>query len=321
MKKIFISSTYIDLRDERKAAIEVVDRDHHAVAMEKFFAEDHQSKDVCIGKLHDCDALVLMLGERFGTIDPDEKVSITEFEYTTAKTLGIAVFAFLKTRSDGSWQSTEIEADQIKKHLAFKKRVDGEKYRKEFQTCDQLKTEILGAIANYERQHGELGLRVAAFVTPREFFKPFSNPAKLFNHCWTVVGRKETIAALHRFIVSKRRVALIYGPGTVGKTKILFEFSKQFSSKHPGQVLLFLKDNIPLDQESIKQIPAKRTTIVVDDAHRRPDLKFLLQVAQQYPKRIKLSFFGATSARQLFRTCIAESRLNSTAELQKSVRS
>jgi hypothetical protein len=60
MKRIFISSTYIDLKDERKAAIEVVDRNHHAVAMEKFFAENHQSKDVCLGTLHECDALVLI---------------------------------------------------------------------------------------------------------------------------------------------------------------------------------------------------------------------------------------------------------------------
>ncbi len=100
MKKIFISSTYIDLKDERKAAMEVVDRSHHAVAMEKFFAEDHQSKDVCLGKLYECDALVLILGERYGTVDPDEKVSITEFEYTTAKALGIPVFALLRTRSE-----------------------------------------------------------------------------------------------------------------------------------------------------------------------------------------------------------------------------
>ena len=175
MKRIFISSTYIDLKDERIAAMEVVDRNHHAVAMEKFFAENHQSKDVCIGKLHECDALVLIIAERYGTVDQKEKVSITEFEYTTAKALGIPIFAFLKTRSNGSWQSTETEADRIKKHVAFKTRVDGEKYRKEFQTCDQLKTEILGAIDNYERQHGELGVRVAAFVSRYEFFKPFSD--------------------------------------------------------------------------------------------------------------------------------------------------
>ena len=203
----------------------------------------------------------------------------------------------------------------MKKHLEFKKRVDGEKFKKEFQTCDQLKTEILGAIDNYERQRGELGVRVTPFVTPREFFKPFSDPAKLFNHCWAVVGRKETITELHRFIASKRRVALIYGPGTVGKTKILAEFSKQFSSKHRGQVLLFLKDNIPLDHESIKQIPAKRTTIVVDDAHRRADLKFLLQVAQQYPKRIKLVFSARPQGKDFLRTALAEAGFDA-AELQ-----
>ena len=315
MKKIFISSTYVDLRAERKAAIEVVDREHHAVAMEKFFAENHQSKAVCIGKLQECDALVLILGQRYGTLDPEENVSITEFEYTTAKALSIPVFTFLKTCGDGSWQSTESDADRITKHLAFKQRVDSEKYRREFNSCDQLKTEVLGAIANYERQRGELGVRLTAFVSAREFFKPFSDPAKLFNHCWTVIGRTETITGLHRFIVSNRRVALIYGPGTVGKTKILFEFSNQFGSKHRGQALLFLKDNVPLDQESIKQIPARRTTIVVDDAHRRADLKFLLQVAQQYPKRIKLIFSARPQGKDFLRTALAEAGFDAT-ELQ-----
>ena len=77
--------------------------------------------------LRKCDASVLILGARYGTVDPEEKVSITQFEYTTAKALGVPVFAFLKTHGDGLWQSTEIESDRIKKHLEFKKRVDGEK--------------------------------------------------------------------------------------------------------------------------------------------------------------------------------------------------
>ena len=37
-EKTFLSSTYIDLKDFRKAAIEILDREHHAVAMEQFFA-------------------------------------------------------------------------------------------------------------------------------------------------------------------------------------------------------------------------------------------------------------------------------------------
>ena len=105
MKHIFISSTYSDLKDERKAAIEILDREHHAVAMEKFFAENHQATEVCLQKLQQCDAAVLILGDRYGSVDTEEHVSITEIEYTTAKSLGIPIFTFIKIRTDGSWQS------------------------------------------------------------------------------------------------------------------------------------------------------------------------------------------------------------------------
>ena len=108
MKNIFISSTYLDLEGRAKSCHRRSrPQNHDVIAMEKFFAEDHQSKDVCLAKLHECDASVLILGARYGTVDPEEKVSITEFEYTTAKALGVPIFSFLQTHSDGSWQSTE----------------------------------------------------------------------------------------------------------------------------------------------------------------------------------------------------------------------
>jgi len=306
MKSIFVSSTYTDLQKERKAAIEILDREHHAVAMEKFFAENHQATEVCLKKLQQCDGIVLIVGERYGSVDPKEHVSITEIEYTTAKALGLPIFALIKTRSDGSWQSNESDPDRVQKHHAFKKRVDDEKYRREFQTPDQLKTEILGAITNCERTHGELGVRVSAFVTGDRFFKAFADPTRLFNHCWTLVGRTETIDKLNFFVRSPKRVAIISGRGTIGKTKILFEFSRIFPSEHPEKHVLFLREGVPLDHESIKQIPAQPTIIVVDDAHRRADLKFILQVSQQYPERIKLIFSARPQGKEFMKTALAE---------------
>jgi hypothetical protein len=306
MKRLFISSTYTDLISERKAAIEIVDREHHAVAMEKFFAEDHQAKEVCLQKLQNCDGAILIIGDRYGSIDPTDGVSITEIEYTTAKSLGIPVFVLIKTGEDGSWQSAESERDRIEKHEKFKKRIDEEKHRRTFQNATQLQTEILGAIANYEREHGELGIRLRAFVKPDQFFKPFTDPSRLFNHRWTLVGRSESLDKLHRFVRSNKKVATIYGRGTVGKTKLLFEFSRRFRSRHRNQRLLFLRDGVPLDQEVIKQIPSQQTVIVVDDAHRRGDLKFLLQTAQQYPERIKLLFSARPQGKDFIKTSIAE---------------
>jgi hypothetical protein len=63
--KIFISSTYRDLKNEREKAIAVVDRIGQAIAMEKFFASNHPPKDVCLNYLQDCHAVVLILGRNF----------------------------------------------------------------------------------------------------------------------------------------------------------------------------------------------------------------------------------------------------------------
>ena len=306
MKKIFLSSTYIDLKDFRKAAIEVLDRDYHAVAMEKFFAENHQAKDVCLRKVQECDALVLLLGDRYGTVDPIEHVSITEVEYTTAKALGLPVFAFVKTEDDGNWRSTEHDSERKLKHEAFKKRIDQDKHRKDFQTYDQLKIEILGAITNYERSHGELGARVPSLVKRDQFFKPFLNTERLFNHTWDLVGRGDTLDRLHRFVDSTKQVAIIFGPGTIGKTKVLFEFSNSFELKHFGKQLLFLREGLAITEESIRQIPAQPTVLVVDDAHRRSDLKILFQLGQQYHERIKLILSSRPQGKDSVKTALSE---------------
>ena len=98
--KIFISSTSKDLKDERREAITTVDRIGQAIAMEKFFASNHQPKDVCLKYLQDCDAVVLILGFKYGSVDKTKEISLTEIEYNTAKTLGLPVFLFLKCQLD-----------------------------------------------------------------------------------------------------------------------------------------------------------------------------------------------------------------------------
>ena len=101
--KIFVSSTYEDLIDERSNAITTIDRTEQAIAMEKWFAEDKGSKEVALNKLQECDAAVLILGFRYGSVNEEEELSITEIEYNTAKSLGLPIFVFLKSDSKGKW--------------------------------------------------------------------------------------------------------------------------------------------------------------------------------------------------------------------------
>jgi len=289
--KIFISSTYEDLKEERKEAITTVDRIGKAIAMEKFFASNHPPKDVCLKYLQNCDAVVLILGFWYGSIDEAEEISLTEIEYNRAKTLGLPVFVFMNCQSsngDCKWQSEEEDREKSEKLRAFKSRLDDERYRRTFPIPQKLATEIALTIHHYEKENGELGVRLPAFTSCEDFFKPLLDSAKLFNHVYTLIGRKDFIERLDAFVESDKRVALLCGRGGIGKSKILFEFGSKFEVKHSDWKLRFLRESIALSDDTIRQLSAQKTIVVVDDAHRRDDLSTLFAMAQQYSDRVKL---------------------------------
>ncbi len=286
--KIFISSTSKDLKNERREAITTVDRIGQAIAMEKFFASNHQPKDVCLKYLQDCDTVVLILGFKYGSVDGIEGISLTEIEYNTAKSLGMPVFVFQKRQTDGCWRPEETDSEKSKKLLAFKSRLDDERYRITFSIPQELTTEIFGAIRQYEIENGEIGVRLPAFTSYENFFKPFLDNTKLFNHVYPLVGREDFIEHLDNFVESDTRVALLCGRGGIGKSKILFEFCREFEVKHSEWKLRFLRDGIALFDDAIRQLPAQKCIVVVDDAHRREDLFTLFIIAQQYSDRVKI---------------------------------
>jgi len=287
--KIFISSTYEDLKNERKAAIDIVDRTpYQAIAMEKLFASNRQPKDVCLRKLQECDAIVLIFGFKYGSIDKAEGISLTEIEYNKAKTLRLPVFVFRKRQLDGNWRSEEIDTERSDKLFAFKTRLDAEKYRVTFATPQELAKEILGAIYRYERENGAIGTRLPAFASCEDFFRPFLDNTKLFNHVYPMVGRNGLLERLDTFVGSSKRIALLYGRGGIGKSKVLFEFSREFEGKRSEWKLRFLREGITLSDDAIRQLPAQKCIVVVDDAHRREDLSTLFAMAQQYPDRVKI---------------------------------
>ncbi len=221
--KIFVSSTSRDLREERAAVIAVLERMGEVVAMEKFFASDHRSRDECLAQLRECDGIVLVLGWEYGSIDGRSGHSVTELEYRTAKELNIPVFAFLKKDEDGHWASTETNAERRAKHEAFKALVDAEETRKDFLTSADLEREVPLAIHDHERRHGLLGSRVFAFQTPGQFFRPFADQGAVFSHALPLVGRSEHVDRLVAFPRSERRVALLVGRGGMGKSRLLRE--------------------------------------------------------------------------------------------------
>ncbi|HAT44311.1 MAG TPA: hypothetical protein DCS90_04335 [Ktedonobacter sp.] len=85
MAKIYISSTFADLKDYREKVYHALRQMHHdAIAMEDYVATDQRPLDRCLADVAACDLYIGIFAWRYGYIPPKdnpEQKSITELEY------------------------------------------------------------------------------------------------------------------------------------------------------------------------------------------------------------------------------------------------
>lgn len=97
--KVYLSSTFQDLRDHRAAVDRTLRKmGHDVIGMEQYAAEGSRPVERCKRDVELSDAYVLILGWRYGytpTHDNPEERSITEIEFRHAVDRGKAVLAFL----------------------------------------------------------------------------------------------------------------------------------------------------------------------------------------------------------------------------------
>lgn len=97
MKKklqVFVSSTYTDLLEERQAAVGAILKAGHIPAgMELFTAGDQKQLEIIKRWIDESDIYMLILGGRYGTLEPTSGLSYTELEYDYALSIGKPLFA------------------------------------------------------------------------------------------------------------------------------------------------------------------------------------------------------------------------------------
>jgi hypothetical protein len=92
--QVFISSTYQDLISERQAAVEAILKSGNIPAgMELFIAGDKSQWEVIQRWISDSDIYMIILGGRYGSIEPSSGLSYTELEYDFAVSSGKPYFA------------------------------------------------------------------------------------------------------------------------------------------------------------------------------------------------------------------------------------
>lgn len=151
MKKklqVFVSSTYTDLIDERQAAVQaILDAGHIPAGMELFKAGNDSQLKTIYKWINECDVYMLILGGRYGTVEPKSGKSYTQLEYEYAINKKIPVFAVVlnqefltkKIVSIGLDKATELQNPD--KYKSFKEYVMT-KIIREVEDCKDIKLAV-----------------------------------------------------------------------------------------------------------------------------------------------------------------------------------
>jgi len=127
--QVFVSSTFTDLLLERQAAVSAILKAGHIPAgMELFTAGDRSQMETIKQWIDESDVYMLILGGRYGSIEPTSGVSYTELEYDYAVQQSKPVFAVVvtdaaleaKVKSGGSGF---MEKENPKELALFRKKV------------------------------------------------------------------------------------------------------------------------------------------------------------------------------------------------------
>ena len=149
--QIFVSSTFNDLKEERQAAVEAILKAGHIPAgMELFTAGSTSQLEVIKKWISESDAYLLLLGARYGSIDPKSGLSYTEVEFEYARELQLPFFAVVlsdegraaKVRDQGE---KVLERDNVPKYDAFRGKVCSQ-LCSFFETSKDIKLAILEAL-------------------------------------------------------------------------------------------------------------------------------------------------------------------------------
>lgn len=149
--QIFISSTYNDLKEERKKVSDAILRmQHFPVGMEIFGANNNDSWSVITKTIDNTDYYILIIGDKYGSITKDDNgnlISFTEKEYKYAKSKNIPILAFIK-----ACPALVNQEDVIKEHIQelvnFKSLVKKERNVAFWNNVDELVLNVTMSLAS-----------------------------------------------------------------------------------------------------------------------------------------------------------------------------
>jgi hypothetical protein len=156
--QVFISSTFTDLREERRAVQDaVISMGDFPVQMESFPATDQRQMDFIGPLIEQSDYYVLIIGGRYGTVD-GTGLSFTHQEFRYAVEKDVPVLVLVHGRPDeiavGKTESTDAGRAKL---VEFIKEASQDRIRKNWKNIGELQVGVHQALVNAKRSKPRSG--------------------------------------------------------------------------------------------------------------------------------------------------------------------
>lgn len=157
--QVFISSTYTDLIEERQRAVTaVLDSNHIPAGMELFKANNQDQMKVIRQWIDESDVFLLILGGRYGSLDPATEKSYTHLEYEYALEKQMPIFTLILTEKmirDKFTQSDRPMDDfreviNLEKHTAFVEQTKTGSVVRYLESIYQIDGAVMGSLRHFE---------------------------------------------------------------------------------------------------------------------------------------------------------------------------
>lgn len=236
MVKVYISSTYADLVEEREHALAWLVKAGFQ-PFHSYSADSRTVNDSCVSDVAQCDVYLVIVGGRYGGVPEDgnpDRLSITHLEYEQAQRCGKPIFALLRVPADVGTQDSEDH----RRALAFREMVAKHHRPALFSTPAQLVAELGAAFLRHQ---------TASFgqVAPEFPFEALAAQISAFCEAQLTddgvplpfVGRTTAIKKLDDWLddCSSPPKALLIGPAGSGKSTLLVRWLASLASPLRGQ--------------------------------------------------------------------------------------
>jgi hypothetical protein len=155
--QIFVSSTFVDLKEERQAVLTAVqEAEYIPSGMEMFPATDEEQFNFIKRIIDNCDYYVVIIAGRYGSLAPDG-ISYTEKEYDYAVNKGIRVLAFVRNENEIDDANKDTDPAQIQRLAQFKAKVQTGRLVRPWNNKHDLVSSVIISLNKEKSEHPAIG--------------------------------------------------------------------------------------------------------------------------------------------------------------------